>query len=152
MPDDPTLRAHPTTSGDRPPSDDLATAGAMTVLRRGLRATPELLDGLKVTAALGIGAAVGQIAAPVVIQQAIQRGGLADGDVRIDTVWRLVIIGAVVILLSQLFGLFARRQMIRRAESSLRSLRLQVFDHVHRMSLSQHNEQPTGILLSLIHI
>ncbi len=140
---------------DRSPSNStadgaLATASALGVMREGVRTTPELLDGLRVTAGLGVVAAVGQITAPIVIQQAIERGGLTSGTVDIGIVWRLVLIGGAVVLGTGVIALVARRQMIRRSESALRSLRLQVFDHVHRMSLSQHNEQPTGVLISRV--
>ena len=57
-----------------PSADPLADLGAVGVLRRGVQATPELLDGLRITAGLGVVAAIGQIAAPIVIQQAIERG------------------------------------------------------------------------------
>lgn len=140
--------ADQTTPPLNPESDHLV--GPVAVLRRGLQVTPELLDGLRSTALLGILVAVGQVAGPIVIQQAIERGGLGDGEVDVTAVWRIVVIGAAVVLGTQLIGILARRRMIRRAESSLRNLRLRAFDRVHQMSLAEHNDQSTGVLISRV--
>ena len=114
-------------------TDNMAPEPALDVVRRGLRTTPELVRGLWVTALIGIAFAIGQIAAPVVIQLAIDRGGLTTGDVDVDKVTRLVVFGVGVVAFAELLGLVAKRRMIRRAESSLRRLRVTAFDHIHRL-------------------
>lgn len=135
---------------DVPDAQDDHLDGPIAVFRRGLQVTPELLDGLRATSALGLLVALGQVAGPIVIQQAIDRGGLGDGNVNIGTVWRIVLLGAAVIVSTQVIGVLARRRMIRRAESSLCTLRTRAFERVHRMSLAEHNEQSTGVLISRV--
>lgn len=125
-------------------------APAMEVIRRGLRVTPELLRGIWALVALGILFSAGQVATPIVIQLAIDRGGLAEGDVDLSVVWKLAIAGLVVLVGTQVLGVFMRRRMIRRAEQALRTLRTTTFDHVHRMSLQAHNRHSTGVLISRI--
>jgi len=123
---------------------------ALQVLRRGVSVTPIIAQGLGVTFLIGVAYAVGQIALPVTIQQAIDRGGLADGNVDMGVVGWLVAGALVVVLSTEAFGLFARRRLVRRAEAALRELRTLAFDHVHRLSLADHNEQATGIFISRV--
>lgn len=130
--------------------DGIETAAALEIIRRGLRTTPELYDGIRVTALVGLAHAVGRLAIPIVIQLAIDRGGLTTGDVKIDTVVLLGSIGIVVVLGSEVLGVIAKRRLISRAEAALKRLRMLAFDHVHRLSLADHNEQATGILVSRV--
>ncbi len=125
-------------------------APALEVIRRGLRVTPELLRGIWALVAVGVLYSAGQVATPIVMQLAIDRGGLADGDVDMGVVWKLALAGLVVVVGTQVLGVFMRRRMIRRAEQALRTLRTVTFDHVHRMSLQAHNRHSTGVLISRI--
>src|SRR5436309_3138466 len=52
-------------------------AGALAVLRRGLRESPDLRAGLGYTVALGIAMTAGRVVVPVLVQQALQRGLVA---------------------------------------------------------------------------
>jgi len=60
----------------------LHDAGALTVLRRGLAVTPELREGLVLTAVLAVATAAGKLAVPVLIQQILDRGVLGDAGYR----------------------------------------------------------------------
>lgn len=126
------------------------TSSSLDVLRRGIRRTPQLVRGLAATALIGVAVAAGQIAVPIILQLALDRGGLTSGDVDIDEVTRLVIIGVGLVALTQVFSVMARRQLISRAEAALRELRVLAFDHVHRQSLAVHNEQATGVMISRV--
>lgn len=132
------------------PQTQQPTSSSLDVLRRGVRTTPGLVRGLAATALIGVAVAAGQIAVPVILQLALDRGGLTSGDVDIDEVTRLVIIGVVLVALTQVFSVIARRQLISRAEAALRELRVLAFDHVHRQSLAVHNEQATGVMISRV--
>ena len=72
-------RPHPEPT---PEEGELAGAGAIEVLRRGLAATPELKVGLLLTAALAVVTAAGKLAVPVLIQQILDRGVLGDEGYR----------------------------------------------------------------------
>lgn len=123
---------------------------ALQVLRRGVKVTPVISQGLGVTFLIGVAYAIGQIAAPIAIQLAIDRGGLAAGDVDMGIVGLLVVLALIVVVITQGFGLFARRRLVRRAEAALRELRTLAFNQVHRLSLADHNEQATGIFISRV--
>lgn len=129
---------------------DIDSASTLDIIRRGLKTTPELSSGLAITASLGLIFALGQIAVPIVIQQAIDRGGLSSGTVDVGTVTMFGVIGICVVLGSELLGVAIKRRLIVRAETSLRSLRVQAFSHVHRLSLQDHNDQSTGVLISRV--
>jgi putative ABC transport system ATP-binding protein len=136
---------------DRQPEAAVAEEeSAISVMRRGLRTTPELVQGLFATALIGVVVAVGQISVPIVIQLALDRGGLTSGDVDTGTVLQLVLLGFAVIATTEALALIAKRRMIVRAEASLRRLRVLAFEHVHRQSLAVHNEQATGVMISRV--
>lgn len=123
---------------------------AISVIRRGVATTPDFLDGIVFTAFLGVFVAAGQIASPVVMQMAIDRGGLASGNVEMDKVTRFALIGVAVFLASTIMGLIVRIRMIRRAEKGLKKLRIDAFKKVHSLTLADHNETATGVLISRI--
>lgn len=130
-----------------PISEDAST---LAVIRRGLQVTPEITDGIGLSALLGIALAAGRIAVPVVIQQAIDRGGLSSGDVNVDVVVQLGLLGIAAVLISESVGIIVMRRLIIRAEAALCRLRVIAFDHVHKMSLQDHNEKSTGVLVSRV--
>ncbi len=131
---------------ENPPSGE----STLSIIRRGISATPVLTDGLVVTGLLGVLFAAGQLTVPIVIQQAIDRGGLSSGNVDVDMVVGLGLIGIVAVVFSEGLGIIVKRRMVVRAEAALRTLRVKAFDHVHRMSLQDHNEQSTGVLVSRV--
>ncbi len=132
------------------PKLDQTADGAISVIKRGLRTTPELVEGLVITVLLGLAVAVGQVTIPIVIQRAIDTGGLTTGNVDIGAVVRLVGVGLVIVLFTALMGFLAKRRLVSRAEASLASLRNQAFNHVHKLSLADHNESQTGVLISRV--
>src|SRR5690606_14511565 len=78
--------------------DDGGGEGAIAVLRRGLEASPELTTGVRVTLAMGMAAALGRIALPVLIQQALDRGVLTEGGFDGAFVARACAVAAVVVV------------------------------------------------------
>ena len=64
-------RRHPDQTDEE---EALRDAGAIAVLRRGLAVTPELRQGLLLTAVLAVATALGKLAVPVLIQQILDRG------------------------------------------------------------------------------
>ncbi len=63
-------------------------AGALSVLGRGLAGSPELKRGLIVTVAMGLSIAVSKLTIPVLIQRAIDREPLPNGDLDIGYINR----------------------------------------------------------------
>ena len=128
----------------------LRDAGAVDVLRRGLAVTPELRQGLVLTAVLAIATAVGKLAIPVLIQQILGRGVLGDAGYRPGFV-----AAACTLAVGLSIGLYALSRatflrLVRAAEASLKGLRVRAFDHIHRLSLAEHVEQRRGALVSRV--
>jgi putative ABC transport system ATP-binding protein len=135
------------------PSDEedaLRDAGAVAVLRRGLAVTPELREGLVLTAVLAVATAVGKLAIPVLIQQILGRGVLGDDGYRPGFVAAACI--AATLLSVALYALSRATflRLVRAAEASLMGLRVRAFEHIHRLSLAEHVEQRRGALVSRV--
>ncbi len=139
---------------------------AIQLIRRGLAASPELADGLRMTIAMGFAVAIGRLVIPVLIERTIDNGiggtsgmdaaatdsviGTAAGAVDIGYVIRSAALAAVVILTSALISWRAQRRLVRQAELAITNLRIRTFDHIHRFSIADHNETRKGLLVSRV--
>jgi putative ABC transport system ATP-binding protein len=133
-----------------PEEDALADASALEVLRRGLAVTPELGQGLLLTAVLAVVTAAGKLAVPVLIQQILDRGVLGDDGYRPGFVaaWCIATGVLIVVLYWVSRGTFLR--LVRAAEASLLGLRVRAFDHIHRLSTAEHTDHRRGALVSRV--
>jgi ATP-binding cassette, subfamily B, bacterial len=132
-----------------PDEEELARAGAVAVLRRGLRATPELRTGLLFTLAMAVATAGGKLAIPVLIQQVLDRAVLG-GELRVGfTVAACAVTAALVVVLYWVSRATFLR-LVRAAEASLYGLRMRTFEHVHRLSMAEHSEHRRGALVSRV--
>jgi putative ABC transport system ATP-binding protein len=122
--------------------------GALETLRHGLRASPELRRGAGLTVALAVGGSAGRLVTPILIQQTIDRG-LTDG-VHVDTVSRLCLIGAVVLVLANVCQRMAVVRLARGAEQALYGLRVRLFAHIHALPIAQHAEERRGALVARV--
>jgi len=128
----------------------LADAGAVEVLRRGLAATPELREGVAFTIGLAIITAAGKLAVPVLIQQIVDKGIRDDSGFRPGFVYGWAAIGAVTLVGLYLLARLTYVRMVRATQSGLLGLRMRVFEHVHRLSVAEHNEQRRGALVARV--
>jgi len=128
----------------------VAEEGALDVVRRGLRVSPELRRGLGTTIALALIGAGGRVLIPVLTQQVIDKGIGAEGGVDMGTVWTLAAVAAVVLVLTTVTNWLTRVRLARSAETALAGLRRQVFDHVHRLSLARHTQHRRGVLVARV--
>jgi ATP-binding cassette, subfamily B, bacterial len=124
-------------------------AGALSVLRRGLRTTPELRDGLGLTLLLALVGAGGRVVVPILVQQVIDRGITAD-HVRLGLVWALAGAAAVVVLVTTFTNRWTHVRLARSSEEALYALRTKAFDHIHRLSLAHHTDEHRGTLVSRV--
>lgn len=164
--DDPTALGRPdraaVTAVDDPPEDtddvvpaggrggSVMSAGALAVLRRGLAESPELRRGLWITVLFAVLTAVGRITVPVLVQQVVDKGLLADEGFRPGLVFGICGIGAAVILVVAVLSRFTYLRLVAAAEAMLRSLRVRAFAHVHRLSAADHDETKRGELTSRV--
>jgi ATP-binding cassette, subfamily B, bacterial len=116
------------------------------VLRRGLAATPELRDGIRLTVALALVAGIGRMVSPVLVQQTIDHhlsGGLGG-------VIPLAAGGAVVVVATALASRATGRRLALAAERGLAALRTRTFRHIHALSIAHHHEERRGTLVSRV--
>ncbi len=127
---------------------------ALDLIRRGLRASPELLDGLKMTVAMGFAVAMGRLAIPILVERAIDNGVVdgADGGttVEFDYIGRVGAAAAAVILIGAAISFAAQRRLVRQAEAAIANLRIKTFDRIHHFSMADHSETRKGVLVSRV--
>ena len=123
--------------------------GSARTIGRGMRVAPALSNGLGLTfgfAFLGTGA---RLVIPILIQQSIDHG-LQPNQVRVSFIAMLGVIGACCVVVSSVSLRVATKRLGTRAEEGLFSLRIKLFDHIHRLSLADHNEEKRGALVSRV--
>lgn len=124
--------------------------GALRLLRRGLGVTPELRRGLLATLLMGLSIAAGRMTIPILVQQTIDRALTGDGDVDQRVLVTSAIIATAIIVGSAVLSWQAQRRLVSRAESAIASLRIMAFDHIHRLSIADHNETKRGVLVARV--
>jgi putative ABC transport system ATP-binding protein len=123
--------------------------GSARTIGRGMRVAPALSHGLGLTfgfAFLGTGA---RLVIPILIQQSIDHG-LQPNQVKISFIAMLGVIGACCVVISSVSLRVATKRLGTRAEEGLFSLRIKLFDHIHRLSLADHSEEKRGALVSRV--
>ncbi|HET6954903.1 MAG TPA: ABC transporter ATP-binding protein [Acidimicrobiales bacterium] len=136
---------------DRSPDEvHILHAGALAVLRRGLAATPELRQGIALTAVMALTTAAGKLAVPILIQQILDRGVRGDAGFRPGFVYTACAVTAAVVLALYLASRWTYLRLVRAAENSLLGLRVRTFDHIHRLSMAEHNDSRRGALVARV--
>jgi ATP-binding cassette subfamily B protein len=131
-------------------TEPIGRFSATTAIGRGLQEAPVLRQGLGVTwllAALGAG---GRVVVPILVQQAIDRGIVGPGDVRLDVVVWCALAGVVAVLVAAFCQRVAIVRLGVRSEQALNDLRRRLIAHIHRISLADHNEERRGSLLARV--
>lgn len=135
---------------ETPEETYLQGASALAVLRRGLAVTPELRQGLLLTAVLAVATASGKLAVPILIQQILDRGVIGSAGYR--PVFIVVACGAVAMLIVILYGVSRATflRLVQAAEASLLGLRVRTFTHIHHLSMAEHVDTRRGALVSRV--
>lgn len=123
-------------------------AGALAVVRRGMRATPELRAGAGLTLTFALLGGAGRVAIPVLVQQVLDRGVLHG--VHVGTIQRLAAVAGVVVVLTAITNFLTHRRLAVASEASLCSLREKAFTHIHRLSIAHHTGERRGTLVSRV--
>ena len=129
---------------------DLGDGGALGVLRRGMAVSPELKAGIAFTIAMAIVTAIGKLAIPVLIQQILDRGVLGPDGYRPDFIWRASAVALVVIAGVWAASRYTYLRLLHAAEATLRGLRVRAFEHIHQLSVADHNDTKRGILVARV--
>jgi ATP-binding cassette, subfamily B, bacterial len=140
---DPTIAVK---AGTLPVSQD----SAVRTIGRGLQTAPILRQGLGITWLLAAVGAGGRVVVPLLIQQAVDNGGLASGDVQLDVIVRMAIIAAVAVVVSGVAFRLAAMRLGERSERALHDLRVRLISHIHQLSLADHNDERRGGLVARV--
>jgi putative ABC transport system ATP-binding protein len=134
-------------------TEPISRFSTVETIGRGVEAAPVLRSGFGLTLGLAMVGAAGRVALPILVQQAIDRGFSTDGDgvnVDVRTVW---VLGALA-LVATTIATFAQRAAVRRlgvrSEEALYGLRVRLFEHIHRLSIADHNEERKGALVARV--
>ena len=131
-------------------ADEYQKTAAMTVLRRGLKVSPELRSGAAITVLMALIVASGSLAIPILIQQILDKGlagteGLDSGFIYSSCIIALILIVLVIIIQRATYN-----RLVKIAETTILELRIRVFAHLQRLSLADHIEARKGILTARV--
>ncbi len=124
--------------------------GAWETIRRGVRHSPELVEGVGWTLALAVLASVGQVVVPIAVQQTVDKGLRGpDGPDPTYTTWLALVAGLAIVVTSWAsYAMTAR--LFSTAERGLATLRVKAFRHVHDLPLLTQNTERRGALVSRV--
>ncbi|NBO67619.1 MAG: ABC transporter ATP-binding protein [Actinobacteria bacterium] len=118
-------------------------------LNRGFAVAPALAKGIGLTFLFALVGSLARVVVPILIQQTIDRG-LRPGDIRLDFVLKMSFLAAFSVIIAA----FSLRKAVLRlgigAEEGLFTMRIKLFDHIHRLSLADHNDERRGALVSRV--
>ncbi|GAA0923761.1 ABC transporter ATP-binding protein [Nonomuraea longicatena] len=122
---------------------------ALATIRQGLALTPEFRKGLTGTLLLAVLATVGKVIVPIAVQQTIDVG-LKDGRPDLGYIYTAVTLCAAAVVLTAVAGYLMNVRLYKSTESSLASLRVRGFRHVHDLSVLTQNTERRGALVSRV--
>jgi ATP-binding cassette subfamily B protein len=129
---------------------DRPSESAMSVLRRGLAITPQLKKGLGFSVLMAMMSALGKLTIPLLVRLAIDRGLTGDEGVRLGYIFTACLGTLVLIFLVFLVSRWAFLRLIAMTEDALFDLRVAGFEHVHRLSVAEHNESRLGVSVARV--
>ncbi len=127
--------------------------GAIATIGAGVRVAPSLRRGIGTTILLALVGAAGRVVVPVLLQQGIDRGfSRVDGRSTVDlgVIGTLCAIGFVSLLIAGVAQRTAVLRLGRSSEEALYGLRTRLFQHVHRISVEDHNDEKRGALVARV--
>jgi ATP-binding cassette subfamily B protein len=123
---------------------------AIAVLRRGFAQSPELGRGLRLTVLFAILGSVGRLIIPVLIQQVIDKGLLADDGFNARFTITACAAAAVIVIGVMLLSRITYVRLVTTAEKILSNLRVKTFSHIHRLPMADHESTRRGELTSRV--
>jgi len=121
----------------------------LATVRHGLSLTPEFRKGLAGTLALAVVATAGKIIVPIAVQQTIDTG-LGGGAPDVAYIRTAVLLCAAAVALTALCAYLMNVRLYKATESSLATLRVRGFRHVHDLSVLTQNTERRGALVSRV--
>jgi ATP-binding cassette subfamily B protein len=134
-------------------SSESTTRGTIATIGAGVQEAPILRRGIGATLLLALVGAAGRVVVPILLQQAIDRGfTTVDGRTMVDveTIGWLCGVGAAALVLTGVAQRTAVLRLGRTSEEALYGLRVRLFQHVHRISVEDHNDEKRGALVARV--
>jgi putative ABC transport system ATP-binding protein len=125
-------------------------SGGLAVLRKGIRVMPEVREGIVVSIGFAVAVAAGKLLIPVAIQQVLDRGVLHSTGFRGTFVIGACVAAALGVLVLTVLSRLTYLRLVKAAEGALFSLRVRVFEHIHRLSVAEQNESKRGVLVARV--
>ncbi len=129
---------------------DRPSQSAFEILRKGISTTPKLKKGLALTALAAVLSACGQLAIPILIRVAIDRGLQPGQQPRPAFVAISCLITACIIILVFVLSRLTFLRLVEMTEGTLFDLRIKAFEHVHRLSIAEHNRSRLGTTVARV--
>jgi putative ABC transport system ATP-binding protein len=121
--------------------------GPLGVLRRGLRESPELRAGLRLTVVISLGVTIARLVTPVLVQQVFDRG---LDPFRPAFVYGICAAAFVLVVLTFVAARAAGRRLVRAAEGAIKHLRVRTFRHIHDLSIAEQSEEKRGVFVARV--
>ncbi|MEV6861698.1 ABC transporter ATP-binding protein [Streptosporangium subroseum] len=122
---------------------------ALATVRHGLSLTPEFRKGLVGTLLLAVVATLGKVIVPIAVQQTIDTG-LQESGPDLAYIRTAVLLCAAAVVLTALCAYLMNVRLYKASESSLATLRVRGFRHVHDLSVLTQNAERRGALVSRV--
>ena len=130
-------------------TEPLSRWSTVETIGRGVQEAPVLRSGFGITLGLAMLGAAGRVSVPILVQQAIDRG-FGDDEVDVGLVWTLGIVALLVTSFASVCQRTAVKRLGVRSEEALYALRVRLFEHIHRLSIADHNEERKGALVARV--
>lgn len=130
-------------------SEPLSRWSTVQTIGKGVDAAPALRRGFGATFGLALVGTAGRVVVPILVQQAIDRG-FHDDRVDVGVITILGLIGLAVVVVATVAQRQAVARLGRRSEEALYVLRVRLFEHIHRLSIADHNEERRGALVARV--
>lgn len=124
--------------------------GAIETLRRGVRYSPELSEGIGWTLVLALIASVGQVVVPVAVQRTVDRGLNAPGGPDVGYAVQMGLAAGAAIVIAGWASYVMTSRLFTASERGLATLRTKAFRHVHDLPLLTQNTERRGALVSRV--
>jgi len=119
-------------------------------IRRGVRYSPELKEGLAGTLVLAVLASLGQVVVPIAVQQVLDHGVRAEGGPDVSYTVRVGLLAAAAIVVTSWASYAMTSRLFTTSERGLATLRIKAFRHVHDLPLLTQNTERRGALVSRV--
>ncbi len=124
--------------------------GSLSVIKEGLRHSPEVLRGLWFTLFLAVVGTAGGTLIPIVIRRVLDDGLGTSGNLDMSEVRTLIVIASGLLVIIALTGYWSKVRIFTAAEAGLSTLRVKAFRHIHDLSTLTQNTQRRGALVSRV--